>query len=360
MGDNKSRIIYIDQLRTISIIWLVLINVAFIFKCQNRTTLEEYVLFSSFAFGVPIFLMLLGELMLDRDYSNLEFFFKNSFFRILVPFLLWNSIMAVLATSLNYSNFGLNIGTLITFASNFMTQHWYAWMLLGIYLSLPILSEFIRKWQLKGAEYYLILAIIASIIYQCLAYVNSPSYFNLTFFIGPLIYLFSGYYLENKKINLDDNKLVIMGFILTVISTAIIIYDMIVINHMTFTLLLHHYNFYTHSYLDVSVIVLAQATGIFLVFKYINNDVSGILLKIKNILHNKWILDFTTSISRSCYGIYLTHQSILMLLTLIFSLDQTNEMYGIPIISIVTLISSWLLMLLLKKVGIPTKYIGYD
>ena len=29
MGDNKSRIIYIDQLRTISIIWLVLINVAF-------------------------------------------------------------------------------------------------------------------------------------------------------------------------------------------------------------------------------------------------------------------------------------------------------------------------------------------
>ena len=49
-----------------------------------------------------------------------------------------------------------------------------------------------------------------------------------------------------------------------------------------------------------------------------------------------------------------------MLLTLIFSLDQTNEMYGIPIISIVTLISSWLLMLLLKKVGIPTKYIGYD
>ena len=71
MGDNKSRIIYIDQLRTISIIWLVLINVAFIFKCQNMTTLEEYVLFSSFAFGVPIFLMLLGELMLDRDYSNL-------------------------------------------------------------------------------------------------------------------------------------------------------------------------------------------------------------------------------------------------------------------------------------------------
>ena len=206
----------------------------------------------------------------------------------------------------------------------------------------------------------MILAIIASIIYQCLAYVNSPSYFNLTFFIGPLIYLFSGYYLENKKINLDDNKLVIMGLILTVISTAIIIYDMIVINHMTFTLLLHHYNFYTHSYLDVSVIVLVQATGIFLVFKYINKDVSGILLKIKNILHNKWILDFTTSISRSCYGIYLTHQSILMLLTLIFSLDQTNEMYGIPIISIVTLISSWLLMLLLKKVGIPTKYIGYD
>lgn len=359
MTDNK-RIIYIDQLRSISIIWLVLINVAFIFKYQNKATLEEYVLFSSFAVGVPIFLMLLGELMLDKDYSNLNYFFKNTFSKILFPFIIWNTLMAIIATAINYNNLGLNIGTLITFGNNFITQHWYAWMLLGIYLSLPILSEFIRKWKINGAEYYLILAIIASAIYQVLAYLNSPSYFNLTFFIGPLIYLFAGYYLENKKVGLNDNQMVITGILLTTITTIIIIYNMVVVNHVNFTLLLHHYNFYTHSYLDVSLIVLSQAAGVFLIFKYINEDVSGIFLKIKRVLHNKYVLKFTTSISRSCYGIYLTHQSILMIIILIFHLNQQNEMYTIPLISISTLTISWLLLLMIKRAGIPTKYIGYS
>lgn len=357
---RNNRIVYIDQLRTISIIWLILINVSFAFRYQNTATLEEYVLFTSFAFGVPVFLMLLGELMLKRDYSDIHGFITKRFVRILYPFLLLNTLMTIVLMTVNYPQMGLNMDTLVYFMQTFMKQHWYAWMLLGIYLSLPILSEFIRSWHVKGAAYYLALAIPASLIYQALAYFNTPSYFNLTFFIGPLIYLFAGYYFENKKFNISANNMVKIGLALFIISTLIIAYNAIVINKLTFTILLHHYNFYTHSYLDVSVIVLAQAVGVFLVFKYINQDVTGTCLKIKNFLLNKWILKPTTEISRSCYGIYLIHQTIITILTVLLDLNAENEAYGIPIITIVTLIISFTIIYGLNKYVLPSQVIGYD
>ena len=355
----NERITYVDQLRILSIIWLILINVAFTFRFQNSATLEEYVLFTSFAFGVPVFLMLLGLLMLERDYTDIKNFLKTDFIRILIPFLIWNTVMAIIAT-INNNGFILTTATLYQFYLNFMKQHWYAWMLLGIYLSLPILSEFIRSWKLKGAAYYLILGVIASIIYQALAYYNTPSYFNLTFFIGPLIYVFAGYYFENKEIKLSHNKIVTIGFIIFLLTSIIIIYNAVVINHYTFTILLHHYNFFTHSYLDVSLIVVLQAIGLFLVFKYINMNVTGLLIPIKHVLENRWIMKFTTSISRSCYGIYLTHQSLIIILTTLLSPYSINEAYGTIILTIIILLTSWFIILLLKKVGVPTKYIGYD
>ncbi len=361
MGDNsEKRILYVDQLRALSILWLIFINVAFIFRQQSIGTLEEYIIYSSFGFGVPIFLMILGMLMLDRDYSDLNNFFKSRFVRILVPFLIWNTMMAVIAT-ITQNHLGFNMKFLIYIFQNFMLQHWYAWMLLGIYLSLPIFSEYIRSKKVKGAEYFLFFAILASLIYQLMALYHTPSYFNLTFFIGPIIYLFLGYYFENKKFNTSSNKLFLIGVILFILTSSYIVYYDIFVNHLTMTIFLHHYNFYTHSYMDVSLIVIAQAVGMFLIFKYLNRpDNTGIILSIQKLLSGKRIKRLTTSLSRSCYGVYLTHQSIILILASIFNLTAKNEVYGIPLIAISTLIISWLIILSLKKLKVPTQYIGYD
>ena len=50
-----------------------------VFKYKSVGNLQEYVVFTTFGFGVPIFLMLLGLLMIDRDYSDIETFIKNGF-----------------------------------------------------------------------------------------------------------------------------------------------------------------------------------------------------------------------------------------------------------------------------------------
>ena len=128
--DNRVR--YVDQLRAISILFLIAINVSILFKYKSVGNLQEYIVFTTFGFGVPIFLMILGLLMIDRDYSDIETFIKTDFLRIFIPFLIWNGLLALLMT-ISAGKFSI-----VFFISTFRTQHWYAWMLLGLYLSLPM------------------------------------------------------------------------------------------------------------------------------------------------------------------------------------------------------------------------------
>lgn len=131
----SGRIRYVDQLRAVSILFLIAINVAMVFKYKSVGNLQEYVVFTTFGFGVPIFLMLLGLLMLDRDYSDIETFIKTDFVRIFIPFLIWNTLLALLMAA-SAGKLSFSFSCVVYFMSKFMTQQWYAWMLLGLYLSL--------------------------------------------------------------------------------------------------------------------------------------------------------------------------------------------------------------------------------
>ena len=129
--DNRIR--YVDCLRTISILFLIAINIAMVFKYKSVGSLQEYVIFTTFGFGVPIFLMLLGLLMLDRDYSDIKTFIKTDFLRIFIPFLIWNTLLALLMTYLqvnlvwyfSYLNLWLNIGMLGCYLVFTYHYQWY-------------------------------------------------------------------------------------------------------------------------------------------------------------------------------------------------------------------------------------------
>ncbi|MGN0093866.1 MAG: acyltransferase [Methanobrevibacter sp.] len=355
------RIAFIDELRALSIMSLVLINTSTLLSNKGVFTYEEYVLFSTMAFGVPIFLMLLGTLMLERDYyDNIPKFLKGRFMHIILPFLLWNTVIAIVYTyyhgNLSFSMFGLT-----AFFKTFLLQHWYAWMLIGIYLSLPILNSYIKETKVGGAEYFLVLSFLAVIIYQALEIFNTPTYFNLTFFIGPIIYLFLGYYLDHKEFRSGPNKMIWIGLILFLATTAFIVYFDVFHQGFQRTLFLHHYNFYTRSYMDVSLVVILQATGVFLFWKYINFDSTEGVFKRFALLFKKPLISVgIKSISRSCYGIYLTHQTMLLIIFLLVDVNYFNAYYWTFILAFLTFVSSWGIITVLRKIGIPGYYIGYD
>ncbi len=355
------RIAFIDELRALSIMSLVLINTSTLLSNRGVFTYEEYVLFSTMAFGVPIFLMLLGTLMLERDYyDDIPKFLKGRFMHIILPFLLWNTVIAIVYTYY-HGDLGLSIFGLTAFFKTFLLQHWYAWMLIGIYLSLPILNSYIKETKIGGAEYFLVLSFLAVVIYQALEIFNTPTYFNLTFFIGPIIYLFLGYYLDHKEFKSGPNKMIWIGLILFLATTAFIVYFDVFHQGFQRTLFLHHYNFYTRSYMDVSLVVILQAAGVFLFWKYINFDSTEGIFKRFALLFKKPLISVgIKSISRSCYGIYLTHQTMLLIIFLLVDVNYFNAYYWTFILAFLTFVSSWGIITVLRKLGIPGYYIGYD
>lgn len=357
----KERIAFIDELRTISIMSLVLINTSTLLINKSVFTHGEYVLFSTMAFGVPVFLMLLGALMLDRNYyENIPKFLKGRFMRIVIPFLIWNTVIAIVYTYYQGS-LAFSINGLVAVLRTFGQQHWYAWMLIGIYLSLPIFNSYIKDTKVRGAEYFLILSFFAVVIYQCLEIVNTSTYFNLTFFIGPIIYVFLGYYLDRKKFKWSTNRVIWVSLLLFIVTTIFILYFDIFQNGFQKTVFLHHYNFYTHSYMDVSLVVILQAIGVFVFWKYINfDDASKGFKKFAGLFKKKLISSAIKSISRSCYGIYLTHQTLLIIIFFVININRFDNYYWNFLLAAITFFASWFLITVLRKLGVPDYVIGYD
>ena len=99
---------------------------------------------------------------------------------------------------------------------------WYFWILIGIYLFIPVLNSFIRDYKIKGAEYFLAIWFFTMILKTFNSY-PLWHYFNLDMFAGFIGYPVLGYYLANKEFKLNDKKLCISGLIILIISGSLCI-----------------------------------------------------------------------------------------------------------------------------------------
>ena len=90
MKNKKERIFYYDFLRAFAIIAVIICHVDFFFgPLTTQTQVIAQMAFHDIGrIGVPIFLMISGALLLNREY-NLSDFLKRRFTRIIYPFIFW-------------------------------------------------------------------------------------------------------------------------------------------------------------------------------------------------------------------------------------------------------------------------------
>ena len=100
MGAYSSgkRIFYLDVLRSLAIIFVIMNHVCRRF-CEFTPAgtfrwLTSAVWIDIAVMGVPIFMMISGALLLNRDYE-LGDFMKRRFSRILIPFIFWALLLPI-------------------------------------------------------------------------------------------------------------------------------------------------------------------------------------------------------------------------------------------------------------------------
>ena len=112
--------------------------------------------FTAFAFGrlgVPLFLMITGYLLLDRDYDSAKIlkFWKTRWLNLLICTLVWFVIYDIFLTFYLYQPVSITdfIGNMLFLKSVEMSHVWFMAMILGMYILIPLVSIGLKKVSTK-------------------------------------------------------------------------------------------------------------------------------------------------------------------------------------------------------------------
>lgn len=357
--NSSKRIFYFDLLRVIAICLVILVHVCREFCSHFEIgTLKWYsaaVYIDIGVLGVPLFLMISGALLLNKDYS-LPDFMKRRFSRILIPFIFWALLLPI--WKMMFLGNPWTIGEYYNLL--FFNQYWFVWMLIGVYLLLPILNSFIKEFELEGLKYLIIIWIISTIILPTDLLSNIISAYDLGWtqlFAGYIGYLPLGYYLSIKESKYDDKKTYLISLIIFLIFTGMnIVYTIIAspkANDLTF---------FTYK----SVISTLQISGLFLFIRYFSNYCENHYGSWRNKIYsffkdNDSVSKLILSMSQCSYGMYLIHYFILYPLKYIsnnYVPIFTRNPIILPIIWIFICIMAWLIVIIINKIPILNHFSG--
>ena len=351
---KKERIFYLDQLRTLAIILVILAHVIRKFCESNPINSVSWNITIPFmplaVMGVPIFLMISGVLLLNRDY-DLDDFLKRRFTRILLPFFFWGLLLPIHKMIWIGQEWNLH-----NYYSLFIDgQYWFVWMLIGVYLAIPIINSFIQKYQMKGIEYFLLIWAIVMILN---AFDHYPFHqLRIEYFSGYLGYLPLGYYLANKKFNLSDKYLVLIGLIICGIGIAIQLHQVIYISPVIGSIKYYKYE---------TIITVMQSAGVFMIFRYFasycENNKTDISNKIYGIMKYTILSKIILSLSVCSYGMFLSHYFWMYILVYLtkngIPIFTGPAIILFPLVLVFIVFMAWLVPWIMSKIPILKEFSG--
>ncbi|MBD1395362.1 acyltransferase [Mucilaginibacter glaciei] len=292
-------------------------------------------------FAVPVFVMITGALLLNREYE-LSDFLKKRVGRLLIPFLFWSLVYIVYQwyEEIIYFNGDAweNIKLVLHQLKTGTSYHlWYVYLLFGLYLIIPILSKFVRNATEKELLYFLAVWFITVVIGK--PYLTRfATAIDLSYFSGYIGYLVLGYYLAYK-----DFKLPFLAFPALILFAAMVV----LIACGTYYLQVKDYGLSTFFYEPIGPFVVILASGAFLAAKNLTVKLSE---KTNIVIQNA---------SKCTLGIYFSHALILNVLEINeISYKVYNPWLSIPAVASGCFLISWLLIWGLSKIPVVKHIVG--
>ncbi len=172
--ETNHRVVFLDWLRVTACFMVILIHSIepFYIGSTGVSIASEADAFwvtsisSALRACVPLF-MLASSYLLFPIKGDTKAFFRKRFVRILIPFLVW-SLLYILWGAVSSGDYSLVLSDLTKLPFNFvMTSSghlWFIYMLLGIYLLMPLLSPWAEKVSQKEEKAFLLLWGFATIL----------------------------------------------------------------------------------------------------------------------------------------------------------------------------------------------------
>jgi surface polysaccharide O-acyltransferase-like enzyme len=308
-------------------------------------------IYKSFALPcVPLFVILSGALLLQPSKINepIRVFLKKRFNRIGLAFLFWSVIylawaFMVTQTPVTFNN--VVEGALYSLFSGSYYHFWFLYLIVGLYLLTPILRKIVSSKDPKILKYLIILWFMDVAVVPVIQLITGYSLNDTVFVIGGFVgYFVLGVYLQRVKIRSSIlYMLFFLSFIFTIVSTWFL--------HFHFDSISQNYFFF--GYLSVNVI-LASAAVFLLLSKLSANWSRNVHPLVSRGVH---------AIGRNTLPIYMFHLIVMETLQrgyLGFKLSLTvmNPIIGIPVITAVTLLITFGLILVMKKIPVLKTLIG--
>ena len=170
MAESKSlspagqRVVFLDYLRVIACFMVITVHCIEPFYLGGEGTLIRNMtdaawstfLDSALRAAVPLFVMASSYLLFPLKYDTATFF-KKRFVRVCIPLIIWSLLYALIPYYGSAEGFdrGANLGRLLLNFNPHSGHLWFLYMLLGVYLLMPLLSPWADKVSKKGEEIFL-------------------------------------------------------------------------------------------------------------------------------------------------------------------------------------------------------------
>ena len=347
MEISPKRILYLDEVRSLAIILVVLGHVIRLFSKDFDSWQFCSGVFALTRIGVPLFFTVSGALLLTRKH-DIEEFLKKRFKRVFLPLLFWIIVYSIAGVLIWHFQPSLEYFFNVAFGiEDYSSIFWFIWSLIGVYTLIPVLSSFIREYGDFGAEYLIIITVILSILFTIGFFDIEKIKYNFKvvfYFFSVLGYFILGSYIHNHKFTLSDKKLFVIGCILFIVG-YLGHFAQIYMKGLGGTALTP-VDFF-------NIFVMAETAGLFMAFKYANVKwISSSLKPVKEQTLGKVFVLFS-----SCsFGIYFSHYILLRLLFYstgpLYFLTRLDYVIGFISSSIVLISISWALVWVMSKIPI--------
>lgn len=340
--NNNNRIIYIDILNILAIISVIALHCNSIvhgnvnIKAWNSSLIVECICY----FAVPIFCMLSGATLMNyREKYDTKTFFKKRIIKVLIPFIFWAIIMfawKIIIGKINLKQFNSIVDWINAFfSSKEETTYYFMFTILGIYLTMPLMSLVAKKENIKDLWFVVLIYFIFNSLIPNLLKIFKINYnTDLSLQIaGYEIFVLLGYLLSNQNISKKYRILIYSGALIGVLYRYITTFILSKAEGEVIKT--------TWGYTSWHSILLACS-----VFLFIKN------LNFEKLLKNKIkIIRALSKISSCSFGIYLIHQIVMYYEKYIFIINSASWQWR-TIGIVTTYLISLTIVLFLKRVPI--------